>query len=154
MKRYNASYTIEAAVITCIVAMIIVYVILEGMYVTDSQIARNICVIEGISNQQRHYYYQNSKGQLDVNKKLSDSIIRMPQLYTTGLNRKLNNSLIWSEVYSTSVDKRVTGITVSANIKFSDEDRLFPTMNISESVSDTDATEFVRIVNALVKEKR
>lgn len=155
MKRYKASATIEATVILPTAALIVIYLIMLSLYVTDEVVAKNAAIISAIRCEEEYYHYStkvDDEWAVDIDSKLSECYTSNRVLSTVGFKDKLEMILAATDVNATDISKSSNGVTLEGYLDFKPQSKILNYIRIKVKIVNHNDAEFIRNINSLCKE--
>lgn len=153
MKKYSASFTVEASIIMPLITFLTVGLMLLAMYMADCQTARNMSMINSIKRAEEYYFYADEDTRfLNTENKIQDNIYRSGfRSGTLDFRELVNKNQFILGVSDSETDTNLYGIQTKLYLKsktaFSQDD----TVVVKETAVRRDNVDFIRIISVLAK---
>ena len=149
MKKYKASFTVEASVVVSLITFCIAGIIIVGLYTADCQTVRNALIISSIKKQEEYYFYTDDRGFLDEKRKLNEGLFRHFDKDTIDYEKMIKGKLFLTEIEFFEQNREIGNIRseVFANCKSLPGDS--GSAIFDESVPVRNNSDIMRIISIL-----
>ena len=146
MKKYNASYTVEATFVMIIIIFALVGILSVVFFMADCQTTRNMLIINSIKKSEEYYFYAgDDTRRLKVENKVTAGIYGHSfNTSTLDFERLCKDKMFGSKLETDEQSLELTGIYTKASIKSGNY-----TSHSKEGVSRRNNSDFIRIVSIL-----